>query len=1316
MFPTHSKTSVLLQQGFFNGLSRFSQLEMRLADLPTAEEQFRAFAVFAEAFLAIRTLPQVAEIWPEGSIPPDARRRHALPERISGADGIFRTLSGEIHPYQLFFRPGRPPLGRKDLQAFLDLAERVPQPLLFSNCTQLPPPLRTQGGFHCVLGNDLDRLSSRDFNAMRRWWQGGGMVPDRLPPLSQQARYVAGVQQGLEREDRLLGVAAPGIGVEWLTLKWAEGMGGGRIVLVVAPSLASLRDMLLIWRRHVVWSDLAALWVGSDLPSGLDAAQVRQADWDLPLVGESEMVRRFFSWRFPGVRVVLTTYGSVRIVARAMVGFAPLDLGIFLESQETLTDPFVLEDDNLPLRKRLFLAATTRHANVASRDPDGEPKRLWSMEENVLYGPVLPVAPLHKAVGDGVLRPWQLLIPVVPQATGGEEGWVQNGAHAIALALLHRDARHIHAYHGTPQEARAFTGAPLTALWEPLRQQGARLPADLLALHLEGSASAAEREALLRRFALADRAILNTVRCLTDGSLFPPADLLFFSAAPKKGKWEVGRAMAAILSKTPGAPLAEGQGPVRGLLSVPLPMAAPVDAAVPLAPVLARAVAAAESLWEVVQLLRELDESLEREIGQVGEQYGRTGEWPERSGAGLAERFVFLLPASLPAEWGEGIWQQFLERLCSLWDRRFGQWQRPGQAQEPVVVEWVEQQRRAYRKGLLRRERVGRLEGAGFVWDPKQAAWDAQFAALQRYRQVQGHAQVPPNWPDDPGLAEWVQQQRREYLKGRLEPDAVSRLESVGFVWDPEQAAWDEQFAHFQAFQQQHGHGQVPEHWPAQPALAEWAKQQRLLFAKGTLAAHRFAPLSGLGFCWDLDQARWEEHFAAFLQFKQTQEHGRIPDLWPENPGLALWAREQRKERERGKLPIERQVLLDELGFCWDLEVAYWEEQMEALMGFQAVHGHCLVPASWPENPQLADWVARQRREWRAGRLLEERRVRLDGVGFVWDPEEQFWQARYAELVALHAAQGHCHPPEGQAELAEWVRQQRRAAVNQSLSGPRRAALEALGFIWDPQEAEWDAMCFALQAFRTERNHCIVPTQLPENPALARWVGAVRRSYANGLLSPERVQRLDGLGFIWDAKAILWEEMFAALAEFRRQYDNCLVPESYPENNQLAWWVVAQRKAYKSGQLEPERVERLNGLGFFWDPLEVQWYEMFLSLAQYQEQYGRCVITRGTGNARLAAWVATQRQARLHGHLSQVRIERLDSLGFVWEQKEVVLEEMLTELAAFKEAHGHCNVPVPWPDYPALGLWVQFQRQEYKKGRLDPNRVQRLEGLGFLWE
>ena len=45
------------------------------------------------------------------------------------------------------------------------------------------------------------------------------------------------------------------------------------------------------------------------------------------------------------------------------------------------------------------------------------------------------------------------------------------------------------------------------------------------------------------------------------------------------------------------------------------------------------------------------------------------------------------------------------------------------------------------------------------------------------------------------------------------------------------------------------------------------------------------------------------------------------------------------------------------------------------------------------------------------------------------------------------------------------------------------------------------------------------------------------------------------------------------------------------------------------------------------------------------------------------------------------------------------------DLNDFKDAHGHCNVPVTYKTNPALAKWVSTQRIKYRKGSLSPEYI-----------
>jgi len=59
-----------------------------------------------------------------------------------------------------------------------------------------------------------------------------------------------------------------------------------------------------------------------------------------------------------------------------------------------------------------------------------------------------------------------------------------------------------------------------------------------------------------------------------------------------------------------------------------------------------------------------------------------------------------------------------------------------------------------------------------------------------------------------------------------------------------------------------------------------------------------------------------------------------------------------------------------------------WEQMFAGLARYKEKHGHCDVPADWPEDPELARWVANQRRSWAEGTLGGERFRAFALLGF----------------------------------------------------------------------------------------------------------------------------------------------------------------------------------------------------------------------------------------------------------------------------------------------------------------------------------------------
>lgn len=159
---------------------------------------------------------------------------------------------------------------------------------------------------------------------------------------------------------------------------------------------------------------------------------------------------------------------------------------------------------------------------------------------------------------------------------------------------------------------------------------------------------------------------------------------------------------------------------------------------------------------------------------------------------------------------------------------------------------------------------------------------------------------------------------------------------------------------------------------------------------------------------------------------------------------------------------------------------------------------------------------------------------------------------------------------------------QRREYKSSKLSLDRVARLEQLGFVWDPLAAAWEEMFAALCAYKLTHGDGNVPKRGKDNPQLGVWCGVQRRAYKTNKLSPDRVKRLEELGFVWDQLAVAWEEMFAALRAYAETHGDCNVPQNCKGNVKLGAWCSTQRMQYKKDRLSRDRVQRLEQLGFRW--------------------------------------------------------------------------------------------------------------------------------------
>lgn len=494
---------------------------------------------------------------------------------------------------------------------------------------------------------------------------------------------------------------------------------------------------------------------------------------------------------------------------------------------------------------------------------------------------------------------------------------------------------------------------------------------------------------------------------------------------------------------------------------------------------------------------------------------------------------------------------------------------------EHPLGEWLRWQQNAAIAGRLSAERRRRLATLGISFDSHDDVWNAM---LRRLRELLKRQRVPlkkirerwqPKTPDD-DLATWLEEQRQLQADDLLSASRRRRLRSLKVVGNQRRnpatedfkpantmVPWETRFRELTEFSAQFGHCDVPKGYAANPSLSNWVSMQRVKQLRGKLDRSRIERLTTLGFAWLAKHNRsercWDQRLAELRAFKL--KHGHMRGEKAMGRQLFSWRNTQRGLRREGKLSADRIARLDAIGFEWSdprlqglpHKIGWerrWEFFFSQLKAFKKLRGNTLVPADWRDNKQLATWVAEQRKARRRGSLSARRQKRLDQINFEW------------------------HPP-GRKRV-----------------GPRP----------EPRYTTlWNQMFAAMQDYQRKHGHTNISRGDADHKRLCAWRYTQQEKHRLGRLSADRVERLNSIGFEWEAPGRngctrqelwqgKWDAMHEKLVQFHRAHGHCRIGSLDVVNAALGRWASKQRAFKRKGMLGASRVARLNSLGFDWNP------------------------------------------------------------------------------------------------------------------------------------
>jgi superfamily II DNA or RNA helicase len=1260
MSSKHANAGLLIQRGLYDDLHSFSELELRISNLGDENTKIvgDAFEVFVEGYLATHQKLQAATVWLVGQVPLDIRQQLNLPRDTKGIDGVFRTRTGTLVPYQVKFRSHRAYLTYTEIASFLGLTERATDRIVFTNSNELAEDVKNRDAMRTVRGIDFDDLTEDDFRAICGWLKKQPVAIPKPTPYPYQISALEKIRETFTKSDRAHVVMACGTGKTLVAL-WAVEQLKPKTILVLVPSLTLLQQTLDEWSRHNSWGNaFSYICVCSDPTVASkdenDPITFHRSDAEFRVDTDPDVVRRFIKRDGTSIKVIFSTYQSSAVVAEGMRGLPPLGIGVFDEAHKT-TGPqggifaHSLSDNNIEIRKRLFFTATPRHYDIRHRDRQGD-FRINSMDNETVYGPRAYTLTFGSAARQGIICDYKVVISMVDGhevndfalkhgitlVAGDLIGakWVANQI-AVERAIEQTGAIRGITFHSRVSSAKEFSADTSRGIqqWLP----------DFSVFHVNGDQKSSERKQLIRSFREATNALITNARCLTEGIDVPAVDMVAF-IDPRHSRIDIAQATGRAMRKP------QGSAKTIGYVVIPLFLERKIGET------LEEALERSEfdDVALVLNAMQEQDDDLAQIVRELQVAKGRGEIFNPRK---LLEKIEVLGPSIELSTLKARISAEIIDHIGRTWDEMFGRLVRYKQEHGNANViqkydldeklgHWVQHQRRFKRMNLLSEVRTKRLEELGFEWEFGSTIWDKQFRELVSYKKHHGHTCVSRD--ENKKLGAWVQHQRQFRKRNELAPARISALDEIGFDWDPYNTDWEEGFRHLVIYNEREGHCLVPiAHNEANGfRLGVWVRGQRVNI--DDLSDERRQRLNELGFSRDPLLDRWAEGFHHLKTYIEREGHCRVPNGYKEKGfPLQQWVQVQRSNRD--DLSDERRQRLNEFGFVLDPREALWEEGFRHLMIYKKREGHCLVPQGHDEGGfRLGSWVSRQRDRATIKKVSSERRQRLNELGFVWEPLKEGWEKGVRHLMIYREREGHCAVPSGHLEsgfpLGTWVTNQR--PDRNQISPKRRQLLDELGFVWELRKTSWEEGLNYLKIYRKREGHCHVPiAHLEDGYPLGQWVGK-QRSHKD-TISVERRQSLEELGVVWNVLSDKWEKGLSYLKLYKDREGHCRVPYDHNEKDfRLGQWVTVQRSNKET--ISDERRNRLDELDFVWNLLSDQWEEGLNYLKKYREREGHCRVPdkHMENDFKLGLWVGTQRQKK--AKMPAERRQRLDALGFVW--------------------------------------------------------------------
>ncbi|MBR1592527.1 MAG: helicase associated domain-containing protein [Ruminococcus sp.] len=320
---------------------------------------------------------------------------------------------------------------------------------------------------------------------------------------------------------------------------------------------------------------------------------------------------------------------------------------------------------------------------------------------------------------------------------------------------------------------------------------------------------------------------------------------------------------------------------------------------------------------------------------------------------------------------------------------------------------------------FLTDEQYQMLASIGMRWGSKyELQWDGVYQVLCEYYRANGNINLPAAYvtPDGVRLGRWIRRQIELHGNGQLTDSRTERLEKLGIVWNTD-SSWEEKFRLAKKYSDEHnGILSMPSDYVTDGiCLSKWLNEQKLTGEgrrKKQLTPEQRERLESIGLVFGKTKSdiAWHNRYMEAKRYHDEHGNVNIPTGYKDASGknLYVWVGRQRKYYRCGRLSDEKIKLLTDIGIIsgfggspgddcscaevccgghgtlWDAYAQRWQQMYQSAVIFYNKNGNLKVPPKYrTENGKdLYDWLQRQKKQYRTGKLNEYKITLLRCIGF----------------------------------------------------------------------------------------------------------------------------------------------------------------------------------------------------------------------------------------------------------------------------------------------------------------------------------------------